>query len=379
MGVMKKPAIAIVYDWVTTEHGGAERVLTELHKLFPKAPLFTLVHSQKRPTWSESWQLQSSFLQNIPMVARFYRFAAPLMPLAIEQFDFSEFDIIISVSSSFAKGVLTLPSQLHICYLLTPARFLYSHSDKYASSHPLLGGFRSYLTRWDQIAAHRPDVIVPISSTVAQRVKDFYQFKCENPLYPPVPKLPIDRQLATPIYNPDNPFYLVVSRLVAYKQIELAIGAVKKLGKNLIIVGTGPEESNLHSLIDPCFDDTNCQISIHSNVTEHELASLYLQAEAVIQPNIEDFGIAVLEGQALGTPSILHKKSGAADLLTDNHAVFFEEESVDCIAAAIQEHETKHYNPRQLINNMKKYDTTSFGQNFLAMLDAQWQVHDNKR
>lgn len=365
------PRIALVYDWVTTNHGGAEQVLLALHQVYPNAPLFTSVWNENQAQWSQSWQVRPSFLQKLPAAGRYYRLLAPGMPLAFEQFDLSEFDVVISISSTFSKGVLTQPQQLHINYLLTPPRFLYSHPDEYLTQASIFKPIVKYLQSWDLLAMNRPDVIIPISGLIQERVKKFYGLTTHKPLYPPVRSLPATKTVAP--YP--APYYLVVSRLVKYKQVELAIKACQKLRRNLVIVGDGPEKPNLETLI--AQSSPELMITCINSVSDSRLAQLYEHATAVIQPNVEDFGIAVLEGQQLGTPSILNRRSGAAELVSSKQAVFMDDSNLSQLIAAIIRLEKSTFSSQSLINNMKKYDTNNFMRLFEAEVDQLWVNHQN--
>lgn len=368
------PKVALVYDWVTTQYGGAEQILTALHGLYPQAPLFTSIADSKNVQWNKEWETNTSFLQKIPFASRFYRFLAPLMPVAFEQFDLSNFDIIISVSSGFAKGVITQPHQLHVNYLLTPPRFLYSHQDKYLSESTVFNPLTHYLREWDKVASRRADKIIPISNLIYKRVEKYYALKPLKPVYPPVPKL---TQKTPHTDSIAKPYYLMVSRLVSYKNVDSVIKACQKLKRNLIIVGCGPDQK----YIEDCIAQTPAPISITLKpcVSEAELAELYANATAVIQPNIEDFGIAVLEGQHLGTPSILHQESGAAELLSEKQCVFISDIHVKSIVAAMKVVESKTFSSQQLINNMKKYDTNNFIRVFAHTIDQLWEEHQNSK
>ena len=188
------PKIALVYDHVNTPYGGAEKVLLALNKAFPNAPLFTSVY-HPRAKWAKVFKIKTSFLQKIPFANSLHRFFAPLMPLAFESLNFSEYDIIISVTSATAKGIITKPNQIHICYMLTPTRYLHSHRTHYEKTHwpfkiPIISFISrkifDYLAWWDQIASNRPDLIIPISNLVKKRVKKYYHSLSHDVIYPPI-------------------------------------------------------------------------------------------------------------------------------------------------------------------------------------------------
>ena len=256
----KKPKVALVYDRVNTRYGGAEQVLVQLHTIFPEAPLFTSVFDPKKAKWSADFTVFPSFIQRIPILKNFHRAAVFLMPLAFERANLKSFDIIISVTSAEAKGVLTSPDQLHVCYLLTPTRYLWSHQDEYEKD-VLTGWLRKlifrYLKWWDEAAAFRPDVIIPISKLVQERTEQYYHRKTLPVIYPPVSftNLTEESSEVSEKESADDPsssevefphdYYLIVARLVSYKRLDIAIKACQKLNRKLIIIGEGPDKKRL--------------------------------------------------------------------------------------------------------------------------------------
>ncbi|MBD3250588.1 MAG: glycosyltransferase [Candidatus Pacebacteria bacterium] len=373
---------AIVYDKAATTFGGAEQVLLALHQRFPKAPLLTSVYQPKKAVWAKAFpQIFTSFLQKIPFASSAYRWFLPLMPLAFESLDLSEYDLIISVTSGEAKGIITKPDQFHLCYLLTPPRYLYSHRAEYLESKKLLSlpGFKwltskllNYLVWWDQAAIHRPDLIIPISQLVAQRVKNYYKIEPGPVVYPPVDVA--FSQTATRAYKdlskfdrlpslPTN-YFLVVSRLVAYKQIELAIQACLALGQNLIIVGQGPEMVELKVMTTKLQAEPtsqSAQIVFLGNQPQEVVNHLYQGAEALLMPAKEDFGITALQANYFGTPAVLHQQSGAAEIIKDQqHAVLLKETNLSYLIRAIEQIKSTRFNSKQLKTNAQDYTTNKF-------------------
>ncbi len=327
--------VALVYDRVNTPHGGAEEVLLTLHQLFPQAPLYTSVYNPQEAQWAKVFQVRSSFLQKIPGAKSRHRLLAWMMPLAFESFDFSEFEVIISITSAEAKGILTRPDQLHICYLLTPTRYLHSHQTHYLATLPIIAIplgkiLLQYLRWWDQAAAARPDKIIPISHLVAQRTQQYYHRTTEPVIYPPVTPLSPKSKL-NPVHRN---YFLVLSRLVSYKRIDLAIQACIQTQQKLVIVGAGPEKRKLQKLA----KNYPNLISFRSAVKQHESAQLLSQAAALLMPGIEDFGITALEAVCLGTPVILQHQSGAAELIPNGvGSIHLHSETVAAVVKAISE------------------------------------------
>ena len=363
------PKVALVYDRVNTAYGGAEKVLLALHQAFPKAPLYTSVYHH-RAKWANVFEIKTSFLQKIPFASKFHRLLVPLMPLAFESFDFSEYDIVISITSAEAKGIITKPNQLHICYLLTPTRYLYSHRTHYEQNHwpfkiPGLRFFSqkifNYLTWWDKVAAKRPDLIIPISNLVKDRAEQYYQRQVEKAIYPPFnPEeltTPSTVSNYLPYYLPKE-FCLVISRLVSYKRIGLAIQACQRLNKNLVIIGTGPQESELKKI-------ANQNTYFLGNVTTIQRQAIISQAQAILMPGVEDFGITAIESVLSNKPIILHQKSGAAELIKNEPGVILLKQlSINELVAAIEKIPTLELKNSSPKKKLAKYAINDFTRRF---------------
>ncbi len=363
---MTQPKVAIVYDWLDTPVGGAEQVLQALHIAFPDAPLYTSQRIESRTTWLNEWDVRTTWLQLLPEWLRRQRFVMLFSPLAFETLDLHEFEVIISVTSATAKGVLTTPTQLHICYLLTPPRYLYSHRAMYFSS-PLSSFIYRYVQASDQVAARRPDLTVPISHLVAARVRESYHFAPAKVMYPPVRE--ITGSEMRQILLPTSPYVLVVSRLVAYKQIDLAIKACAQLGKPLVIIGTGPDESRLRQIA------KDGPVIWLGQQPDDVVVTALTDAEALLMPGIEDFGITALEAAAVGTPTIMHTKSGVAEILDAKHAIHITESTVEAVVAAIRNLSSTKMNASQLRQIAQKYGTTSFVRQWQTYVTTEWQHH----
>ncbi|MEK7111145.1 MAG: glycosyltransferase [Patescibacteria group bacterium] len=340
--------VALVYDRIN-KFGGAERVLMALHEIWPEAPLFTSVYDFQKADWANGWDIRTSWLQNVPGAKINHEFFGWMMPLVFEPFDFSEFDVVISVTSESAKGIITGPKQLHICYLLTPTRYLWSHANDYLNIvpgllRPLAGIFQSKLRIWDYMAAQRPDYILSISKLVQSRCWKYY--RRESEVVRPMLELDIKRPglLSEGRALSNKEYFLVVSRLVPYKRIDLAIEACNKLKLPLVVVGTGSEEKNLKKLAGPT-------IRFTGYLTDRELIEYYRNAKAFIMPQEEDFGLTAVEALSLGIPVISYKWSGAAEIVKDGETgILFEKQSVD-----------------SLINGLKKFDKLAFRDNYFGL------------
>ncbi len=368
------PKVALVYDRVNTPYGGAEHVLVALHQLYPEAPLFTSVYDSNRAKWAAPFTVISSFLQRVPLFRRFHRPLVFLMPLAFETLRLQAFDIVISISSAEAKGVLTSPDQLHICYLLTPTRYLWSHQSEYEQDL-LTGWIRKpvfkYLKWWDQVAAFRPDVIVPISKLVQERTEQFYHRQTLPVIYPPV-SLP-EKSQKTPELNLESPYFLIVSRLVSYKRIDIAIKACLRLHKRLVIIGEGPDKGRLQEM---SLNQTDV-ITFLSAVQPDQITAYYQHCQAFLAPAEEDFGIATIEALQAGKPAIVYFKSGAAELIKNKKTgIYLMEQTVDSLELAISELADIEWNEKEIQMSVAGQSAVQFQSQFKNMVTQQWRLFE---
>lgn len=359
------PNVAIVYDRVN-KYGGAERVLEALHQAFPDAPLYTSVYNPATAPWTSSWKVYTTFLQRILFARTHHELFAWLMPLAFESLDFSAFDLVISVTSEAAKGIVTKPETTHICYMLTPTRYLWSKATEYeqnflgkSGAFLLLPFYRlamRYLRWWDQIAAQRPDKIIPISHVVKQRIRTYYGRDAEKPLYPPVEFGLFSKTTFSKDTVLEEPSYLVVSRLVGYKRIDLAIDACIQLKRHLYIVGTGSEEQSLKALA-----GHSPYIHFMGQLTDTDLVGYYQHCTALLFPGEEDFGITALEAMSAGRPAVVYAKSGNAEVVEQGkNGVIFEHQTVDEVVSALQRVEAVQWDGSSIQASVKQYDVEEF-------------------
>jgi glycosyltransferase involved in cell wall biosynthesis len=349
--------VALVYDRVN-KWGGAERILLALHELFPDAPLYTSVYDPIKAPWAKVFlKVIPSFLQKFKWFRDKHELLGAFMPMAFERFNFDRFDTVISVTSEAAKGIITKPGTLHICYCLTPTRYLWSGYELYFSnpflkwmSKPIV----SYLQTWDRVAANRPDIMISISSEVKNRIQKYYH-RDSRIIFPGVEERKLIKHLS-------GKYYLVVSRLVKYKKIDLVIKAFNYLGFPLIIVGVGSEEKHLKHI-------ARGNITFMGEINEEKLVGFYKSAKALIFPQEEDFGLTAIEAQAVGLPVIAFKKGGALDIVTEGKTgVFFNEQLPDCLVKTVKKFDKMHFREQDLIDNAKRFSKTVFQKEFMSIM-----------
>lgn len=363
--------MALVYDRVN-KWGGAERVLLSLHEIFPEAPLYTAVYSPKTASWSKVFKVVPSFLNKFPLAKTHHEFYPWLTPLAFESFDFSKYEVVISVTSEAAKGIITGPKTLHICYCLTPTRYLWSGYKIYFKNkigRLVSGWLVNYLRKWDKVAAQRPDYFLAISQVVKERIKKYYRKEAEV-IYPPVDtdkfKMPI-RQTANK-FQKNSRFFLVVSRLVAYKKIEIAVEAFNKLGLPLKIIGTGKEMGRLKR-------KAGKNIEFLGELTDKELISYYQKCLAVVFPQEEDFGLVPLEAQACGKPVIAFREGGALETIIDGKTgLFFWPQTPEALMKVVKKFMKMDFNPLICRKNALKFNKETFKKKFKKMVEEKWRM-----
>jgi len=357
--------VALVYDRVN-KWGGAERVLLALNELFPDSPLYTSVYSPKNAPWAKVFpKVIPSYLQKLQFAQSRHEFFPLLMPHIFESFNFENYDLVISITSEAAKGIITKGKTKHICYLLTPTRYLWSGKNQYFKStliKQITSPALSYLKKWDKIAAQRPDQLISISKVVQKRAKKYYK-RDSQIIYPPVD---VAKFKSDAIYNIQNTkYFLVVSRLVPYKKVDLVIETFNKLGLPLIIVGTGSEEKKLRQ-------KANNNIKFMGHVTDKKLANLYRASKALIFPQLEDFGITAVEAMAVGKPVIAYNKGGARDTLIDGKTgIFFDQQKYESLAGAVSRFAKMKFDNAIISTHAQKFSKQRFKKEFLSAINKK--------
>ncbi len=374
--------VAIVHDWLIAMRGG-ERVLESLCALFPAADLFTLRFDPARvsPALARH-KVTTSFIDRwarSPVLGGRFRGLLPLFPLAAESFDLGGYDLVISSSHCVAAGVLTPPAALHVAYLHSPMRYAWEGRAAYEAK---VGGgalgrlaFRAathYLRSWDKAASARPDLLIANSTYTRDRVRRYYRREAEV-IEPPIDTRRFAGRSGGPSRAPgargaaataDAPF-LVVSALVPYKRVELAVQAMHGRRERLIVVGEGPERARLTALAPP-------NVTFRGWVGDEELVDLYAGCRAVIHPAIDDFGMVMVEAMAAGKPVVVSSEGGAAEIVRrDESGVFFDSPTVEALQAAMDRVLAlgHRFDPTRLRQEAQRFDITVFQRRILAAID----------
>lgn len=348
--------IALVHDYLV-QYGGAERVLEAFTELFPYAPIYTLIHDDEamRGQFADK-RIYTSFLQNMPFSRKRHRFFPPLMPLAIEEFDFSQYDIVLSDSSSYAKGIITRPETLHICYMHTPMRYAWDDCQKYTQDFgfpslvkKLVPFFMSPIRLWDKASADRVDRYLANSQFVAKRIKKYYS-KDALVIHPPVNVE--NFYIAKPEDRKD--YFLMVGRLIAYKRHDIAIEAFNRLQLPLKIIGRGPELERLKKLAGPT-------IEFLGRVPEEELPKYYAECRGFVFPQEEDFGIVAIEAMASGRPLIAYRGGDIVEHMEEGKmGVYFDEQTSEAVVRAVESFDENRYDPHFIRARALRFDKEQF-------------------
>ena len=350
--------VALVYDRVN-KWGGAERVLLALHKIFPTAPIFTSVYESRRAEWANKFIVKTSFLQKIPFARKSHEYLATFMPVAFESMIFDDYDVVISVTSEAAKGIMTKPETLHISICLTPTRYLWSGYKDYFKSKILktvAAPAVRYLRQWDLFASSKADYIVAISKTVQNRIKRFYGRESVL-IYPPLQLLSKSAK-----NTKSHGYFLVVSRFVSYKRIDIAIEAANKLKLPLKIVGSGAQWKKLKAMAGPT-------VEFIGHVSDKELINYYKHCKALIFPGLEDFGLTMVEAQSFGKPVIAYRGGGAEEIVIEGKTgEFFDEQTSESLVKTLKKFNKTRYNKNDCIENSMRFSFKNFKNEFLSFL-----------
>ncbi|PIE31578.1 glycosyl transferase [candidate division KSB3 bacterium] len=358
--------LAIVHDGLATNggRGGAEWVLTVLKEMYPEAPVYTTVYNKSRmPEYFQNYDIHPSFLQHFPYAQKNHRLYLPLMPTAVEQLDLRGFDVVLSCSHSVVKGIITSPATRHLCYCYTPLRYAWDMYHEYMElgwknriMRLLIPPLLTYIRTWDSLSSNRVDRFIAISHYVAQRIRKYYRRESVV-IYPPVDVLLFS--LAPTI----EPYFLIVSRLEAYKRIELAVKAFNRLELPLVIIGEGTERERLTSM---ARDNITFLGRQPDNVVREHLS----RCQALIFPGEEDFGITPVEAQSSGRPVIAYHGGGALETVTEHTGLFFHQKTPEALVEAVQQFDASRFDPVAIREHAEQFDIAVFRQQIREMIGA---------
>ncbi|PWU16503.1 MAG: glycosyl transferase [Chlamydiae bacterium] len=354
---------ALVYDWLV-ESAGGEKALEAIYELYP-SPIYTLVHNKKTFTSTcLTKEIHTSFIQKMPFGPSCYRYYLPFFPLAIEQFDLRDYNVVVSLSHAVAKGVLTHPDQLHVCYCFTPMRYawdlMHCYLERAGVWQRRFARFAlHYLRNWDITSLNRVDHFVAISHYIARRIRKLYGREA-SVIYPPVD---VERFC---IQEKKEEYFITVSRLVPYKRVDLIVKAFSYLPQHkLLVIGDGPEMKKITQL-------ATKNVEILGYLPDEIMHSYVAKAKAFIFAAEEDFGICVLEAQAAGVPVIAFGKGATLETVIENQTgIFFEEQQVASLLDAIACFEKKEFDPNRIQQHAQKFSRKRFHTEFDAFIDKK--------
>jgi glycosyltransferase involved in cell wall biosynthesis len=355
--------VALVHDWLTGMRGG-EKVLLALCRLFPKAPIFTLVHLRGTVAAEiEAREIHTTFVQRLPGVDTRYRQYLPLFPAAAATLDLRAFDLVVSSSHCVVKGVVVRPDAVHVCYCHTPMRYVWDRYDDYFGPGRLHGVARLVipfaaegLRAWDVATAHRVHAFAANSAFVGGRIRRYYGRESE--VIPP----PVDVDYYTP--GPDEPgrFDLVVAALAPYKRLDLVLEAYRGTGRRVTIVGSGPEEARLRAA-------APAEVTFAGRVTDDHLRELYRSCRALVMPGVEDFGIAPLEAMACGRPAVVYGEGGGLEtVIPGQTGLVFSEPTAASLRAAVDRLEAVGFNRETLRTQAVGHGPAVFASRFRSFV-----------
>ena len=351
-----KQKVAIIHDWLNGMRGG-EKVLEVMLEVFPQADIYTLFLEEKNISEKiRAHRIFASPLNKYSFIRKRYKHFLPLFPSTIESFNLIGYDLVISSSHCVAKGIIPGPEALHVSYLHSPMRYIW---DQYYSYFGKARGLKksfiqrqiSKLRTWDAAASSRVDHFIANSNFVKKRIWKYYRREAAV-IHPPV-----DTDFYQPTAHPKRDYFLTVSALVPYKEIDRLIEAFNQVGDTLIVVGKGPEEKKLKKIAKE-------NIIFKKNLSAEELRELYQHASAFVFAGIEDFGISFVEAQACGTPVLAYKKGGVLDIVTEDTGLLFEQQTADHIIDAVNKIKKIDFKPSIIRKNSIKFSRESFKKNF---------------
>lgn len=362
-----KPKVALVHDWLVSR-GGGERVLKCMHEIWPDAPIYTLVYDEeKAPAWCRECDIRTTYIQDWPGGRTHHKYLLSFMPKAWEALDLTEYDLVVSSCASCCKGVLTRPDALHVCYCHSPIRYVWDMYYDYlegasALKRAFMPGMIHKVRMWDFEASQRVDRFVANSDYVGKRIEKFYRRESIT-IHPgvDVPEGPVSEER--------DDYYLVVSRFVGYKRVDLAIEACNRLGRRLVVIGSGgEEEQRLRELAGPT-------VEFRGRVSDEEMSDAYAHARAFLFPGIEDFGLTPVEAQAHGCSVLAYGEGGALETVVDGETgLFFHEQTAEALAACIAKFEVMEgFSAQVCREHALGFSNERFKQGFRAYCESEYE------
>jgi len=360
--------VALIHDYLV-QYGGAERVLEIFTEMYPDADIYTLIHDESKLYGGfRDKKIHTSFIQKLPFAKTNHRLFPLLMPSAIESFDLSKYDLILSSTNSYSKGVITSPDSIHISYCHTPMRYTcddchrYFKEFKYSRLIKFLLPFAiTYIRMWDKISSDRPDYYIANSYNVQRRISKYYRLESKV-IYPPVltDKFKV-------LDNPKNNFYLMLGRFLPYKHYDIVIQAFVKNKKRLIIVGSGPEEEKLIALAKNCKN-----IEFKGRLDDDKARDLFMNCKAFIFPSEDDFGIVPVEAMSAGRPVIAFGKGGALETMIDGKTgVLFYKQTRKSFQIALDKFEKMKFDSSFIRKHSEKFSVERFKRELKEFIDEK--------
>ena len=347
--------VALIHDYLSQD-GGAEKVLDSFRKIWPDAPIFVLFYDKKKMKNFSDSEIRESFLAKLPLVKKRYQWYLPIMPFATEKYNLSDFDIVISSTSAFSKGILTKPETMHVCYCHTPTRYLWTDTHEYIADLKYNKIIKSLLPRliyrlriWDKMSIDRVDYFIANSNTVRERISKYYR-RHSDIIYPPtqIEKFYISKK--------EKKYFVTGGRIVPYKRFDLVIQAFNRLGCPLKIFGDGPELEKLKKI-------AKNNIEFLGRISDEKKVEILSEAKAFIHPQIEDFGITPVESMASGRPVIAYREGGATEtVIAGKTGEFFEKQTWESLFQAVLDFDLEKYDPEEIRGYALKFSEKIFSE-----------------
>jgi len=358
--------VALVHDYLSQD-GGAERVLKAMHEIWPEAPIFVLFHDKEKIDYIPAENIRQSFIAKLPFAKKYYQWYLPLMPLATEKYYLKDFDVVISSTSAFAKGVIVQPDTIHISYCHTPPRYLWADTHEYVADlncgpiiKKFLPGIIHKLRMWDKMSADRVDHFIANSETVKRRITKYYRRESEV-IYPPVDtnKFFISEKIGD--------YFVAGGRLVPYKRLDLVVKVFNRLKIPLKIFGIGPEMKRLQKMAKP-------NIEFLGKISEEKKAELLSQAKAFIHPQVEDFGLTPIEAMASGRPVIAYGQGGASEtIISGQTGIFLHTQNWENLLDTVLNFNAGNWDGKKIRGHALKFDTINFKQKLKEKIEERYE------